>query len=152
MESMDGGTVIRAMEECDIPKIMPIELDSFGDPWSAHAFADELRLNPQCSFYVACDPSSEVQGYAGLWWNSELVKLLKIAVREDARQLGIGSLLMNQVIAEATDRNVRFIELEVAASNKKAQRFYEKHGFEQTGIIAEFYERGPEDALLYQKR
>ncbi len=49
-------------------------------------------------------------------------------VIEDSRQIGIGKQLMEKAFSFANDKGARFISLETATSNTKAQQLYEKMG------------------------
>ncbi|MCY7710100.1 GNAT family N-acetyltransferase [Bacillus safensis] len=49
-------------------------------------------------------------------------------VIEDSRQMGIGKQLMEKAFSFANDKGARFISLETATSNTKAQQLYEKMG------------------------
>ena len=49
------------------------------------------------------------------------------------RGRGIGGRLLEATLAEAADRGITRVELEVFASNRPAIRFYEKFGFEHEG-------------------
>jgi GNAT superfamily N-acetyltransferase len=57
-----------------------------------------------------------------------------IAVREDARDAGVGSALMAASEAWAAERGVRVILLDMSARNVAAQRFYERLGYEVSGL------------------
>ena len=56
-----------------------------------------------------------------------------LAVREECRGLGIGSMLMGQLIDTAKELGCAFLTLEVRVSNKKARSLYESLGFRALG-------------------
>lgn len=68
--------------------------------------------------------------------NSSYISL--IATQKAARSQGIGSGLLDYVLAISRNRNFSYCSLEVSKSNISAQRFYKKKGFE---IIEEREER-----------
>ena len=49
------------------------------------------------------------------------------------RKLGIGRLLVNEVLNWARGRNARALQLMVTSNNEQAIRFYQHLGFTQTG-------------------
>lgn len=59
-------------------------------------------------------------------------ELVKMGVSPDARNLGIGSLLMEACISEAKSKKAKLITLETAIPLKAAIHLYKKYGFVQT--------------------
>jgi RimJ/RimL family protein N-acetyltransferase len=57
-----------------------------------------------------------------------------IAVLEDERDAGVGTALMAAAEAWAGARGVRVILLDMSARNTAAQRFYERLGYEVSGL------------------
>ena len=57
-----------------------------------------------------------------------------IAVMDDARDAGVGTALMDAAEAWAADRGVRVILLDMSARNADAQRFYERLGYQVSGL------------------
>jgi len=57
-----------------------------------------------------------------------------IAVMDDARDAGVGTALMEAAEAWAADRGVRVILLDMSARNTAAQRFYERLGYQVSGL------------------
>ena len=57
-----------------------------------------------------------------------------IAVLADARDVGVGTALMAAAEAWAAKRGVRAILLDMSARNASAQRFYERLGYEISGL------------------
>lgn len=58
---------------------------------------------------------------------------LGMSVRRDYWRLGIGSALMERLIAFAREHDFEQIELEVVAANRRALNLYVKYGFEIYG-------------------
>lgn len=75
-------------------------------------------------------------------------EILNFAVRPDARRLGIGSALLEDVVEWSKRDRARRIMLEVRASNVAAQKFYERHGFQIVGRRGRYYSNPTEEALL----
>jgi GNAT superfamily N-acetyltransferase len=57
-----------------------------------------------------------------------------IAVMDDARDAGVGTALMEAAETWAADRGVRMILLDMSARNAAAQRFYERLGYQVSGL------------------
>ena len=71
-----------------------------------------------------------------------------IAVAPDRRRQGIADALLTAVEARARAMELRFITLEVRASNGPAAALYAKHGFVPVGRRTNYYEKPREDAIL----
>ncbi|MFG1713753.1 ribosomal protein S18-alanine N-acetyltransferase [Micromonospora sp. NPDC049203] len=134
-----------------IDQVLPIEADLFGaEQWSAAMFWNELANG---HFYlVATDDDGAVLGYAGLAVSPpDEAWVQNVAVRRDAHRRGIGRLLLEALLAEASRRGVRSTLLEVAADNAPAQRLYATYGFEPIGVRRGYYQPSNTDALVMQR-
>lgn len=67
---------------------------------------------------------------------------LGITVRKAAWGRGIGSAIMERLIAHAREQGVEIIELEVRSDNTPAIRLYEKFGFQKIGHYPGFFKIG----------
>jgi len=63
--------------------------------------------------------------------NSDVIRIDSIAVDEDIRGKGIGSLLIKKVFEFAKDKGFKEIILEVVDTNPKAKKLYERLGFKE---------------------
>ena len=114
--------------------------DHLGVDWpSANAFlagVERLIEEPHNAFLLATpDEDSPPTGVAqvrfryGVWWAAEDCLLEDLYVRTDARNGGVGRALVEGVIALATERGCRRIELDVNDANGPALHLYESFGF-----------------------
>ncbi|MDG4793951.1 ribosomal protein S18-alanine N-acetyltransferase [Micromonospora sp. WMMD1082] len=134
-----------------IDQVLPIEADLFGaEQWSAAMFWNELSHG---HFYrVVTDDDGTVLGYAGLAVAPpDEAWVQNIAVRRDAQRRGIGRLLLEALLAEATRLGVRAVLLEVAADNAAAQLLYATYDFEPIGVRRGYYQPSNTDALVMQR-
>ena len=69
---------------------------------------------------------------------------LGISVLREAWGRGVGSALMEEVIAHARAQGLEIIELEVRSDNPRAIRLYEKFGFVRIGHYPGFFKIGGE--------
>lgn len=142
---------IRAATAHDLTSVAEIEARAFTSPWSRRTF-HALIGRPGAGIWVAVVPKGGVIGYAVLWCILDESELANIAVREEWRVRGIGSLLLDRVLRDARERGARRLHLEVRASNDTAIGFYHRRGFRQVGRRADYYDDPREDALLFTKR
>ncbi len=76
--------------------------------------------------------------------------IITIDVDPGARRRGIGSRLMDWMVARGQALKVHALRLEVAVDNEDALSFYGKLGFEEVGRIPGYY-LGKTDALVLER-
>lgn len=129
-----------------VEEVAQIERRSFSSPWSLDMLAEELS-NPMAVYYTAVEDGT-VLGYAGLHHIIDEGYITNIAVRADRRGQGIGSLLLDALVAYAQEHDLRTLSLEVRASNAPAIALYEKRKFERAGLRKNYYTLPTENALI----
>ena len=70
---------------------------------------------------------------------------LAISVAKDYWNKGIGSQLLNNIIAFARENDFQIIDLQVRSDNKSAIHLYEKYGFKKIGEHPAFFKIGDEN-------
>lgn len=130
-----------------IPVIAQMEIEIFCDPWSEYMLSIYLPDDTH-DFYVAVEPDGKVLGYILGMAAVDEGYIDNVAVRTDARHLGIGTALVEQAIQRAKERNLVLLTLEVRASNTSAISLYEKYGFREVGRRKNYYKTPREDAIL----
>ncbi|MBD3921478.1 ribosomal protein S18-alanine N-acetyltransferase [Paenibacillus sp. PR3] len=149
---MNSGTqqsavTFRAMRITDVPDIIAIEREAFTTPWTAEAFLNELTHN-HFARYIVMEDQSGIIGYGGMWTIIDEAHVTNIAVRHDRRGMGLGEKMLKQQMANAVEYGMQRMTLEVRVSNDRAQRLYERLGFEPAGIRPGYYSDNNEDALI----
>jgi ribosomal-protein-alanine N-acetyltransferase len=139
---------IRPMVASDIPAVAALERACFSQPWSERVLEGEMK-NPNSIFFVA--EETELVGYIGMQHILDEGYLANVAVDSAYRRSGVGTALLQRLLAFAQQEKLAFITLEVRQSNQPAIRFYQKYGFEVVGRRRNFYESPTEDALLMTK-
>lgn len=110
-------------------------------------FVDELLQGAGRHWVVADSPWGLV-GYAGLMEADGEGHLLNLAVRADARCLGLGTALLAEILAEARRRGLARLTLEVRPSNQAALALYAAAGFVEAGRRPGYYSDSGEDAVI----
>jgi len=137
---------IRPLAEGDIPEIVLIERAVFPDPWSRQAFSEALRSDHMRSL-TAVDQADRVVGYAMGSVVTDEGEILNLAVIPDARGLGTGRALLDELLEALRVAGARAAFLEVRRSNDAAIALYRAVGFEPLGVRRSYYDRPKEDAL-----
>ena len=134
----------------DVAAISEIERAAFSDPWSARSFRDALE-HPAVYFGCARSDAGEVLGYVVAWFVADEGEIANLAVAPAGWGVGIGRALLDAALAEAKQRRIESVYLEVRDSNVRARRLYQSRGFEEVGRRTRYYRRPVEDAIVLRR-
>ncbi len=134
---------------CRLPEVARIERESFGDPWSQSSFLRILNDGVFC--FLVCVEEGAVIGYVIGMIVSPEAEIINLAVDAPHRRKGVGSLLLDALIANAKSKGCGAFYLEVRRSNTGARQLYESFGFTCVGVRKRYYAKPVEDALLMLK-
>ena len=140
---------VRDAELADLDAIMALETATFpGDAWSRDLMAAELA-SPH-TVYVVVESGDEVVAYAGLSAPAGAGQgdIQTIAVDPTHRRLGIGTVLMRELLGAARARGASEVFLEVRADNPGAAELYRRHGFARIGVRPHYYQPDDVDAIV----
>lgn len=144
---------IEPLQITHLEAIYGIETRSFAVPWSMNELRRDFTTNKHAFYLVALDGDKEdqVAGYAGLWHIVNEGHINNIAVDEPYRGHGVGSKLMEGLIALAQQKEMIGLTLEVRMGNRAAMGLYSKYGFKMEGIRKNYYAETKEDAVIMWK-
>lgn len=131
---------IRKAEQTDLDELMKIEEMCFGaekfSPETIRAF-----LERDDAFVVAADEGGSLIGSAMCLVSFERRegRIASIAVMEDMRRKGIGSLLLRECERVFASLDTEEYSLEVETVNEPAIALYRNHGYKEIGTIEDFY-------------
>jgi ribosomal-protein-alanine N-acetyltransferase len=136
----------------DIDPVLELERDLFPeDAWSRGMFWSELAhaRGPGASrrYYVAVD-GDRLVGYAGLAAQGDQGDVQTIAVARDQWGTGLGGRLLTGLLRAATAFECAEVLLECRVDNVRAQKLYERFGFESIGFRRGYYQPGSVDAVV----
>jgi len=141
---------LHPLTEAHIEEVHAIEQDAFSQPWSREDLMTETCRENAIS-YVALDVSNHVAGYASMWHLINEGHINNIAVADKYRQQGVGTLLIEALIATAVSREMIGLTLEVRVGNRAAMALYHKFGFVVEGYRKNYYQHPNEDAVIMWK-
>ena len=144
--------VFRLCEEKDLPAVMQLDREAFFDPWSRETWQEELRNI--IAIWIVEELEEQIVGYAGLWTVAGEAQIMRVAVRKELRDQGLGLALTRALLQKAWDTGVDAITLEVRENNLAALKVYERCGFVSGGVRPGYYEDTHEGAVimwLYRK-
>lgn len=167
------GAVLREMRWWDIAPVLDLERELFPeDAWSPGMFWSELAhaRGPHATrrYLVAeqeVPPRSgadegrrsgggrdgRLVGYGGLAAVDGTGDIQTIATARDQWGTGLGARLLTELLGAATDFECHEVLLEVRVDNLRAQRLYERFGFEPIGFRRGYYQPGNHDALVMRR-
>ncbi|MDE6869496.1 MAG: ribosomal protein S18-alanine N-acetyltransferase [Clostridia bacterium] len=130
-------------------QVFDIERASISEPWT---------LNQICGLIADASAvvrigviDGEVICYYSFYDICGEGNINNLAVKEDYRGKGIGSLLIEDMLNVAKGKNLMALTLEVNEKNCAAISLYNKFGFKTEGKRIKFY-GGKDDALIMWKR
>jgi len=155
-----GAPRLREMRWWDIDPVLELEKDLFPeDAWSRGMFWSELAHSrgPEATRrYVVAEVDGRLVGYGGLAssgvesdnGSAAGADVQTIAVARDQQGTGLGALLLTELLRAATAFECTEVMLECRIDNIRAQKLYERFGFEAIGFRRGYYQPGNVDALV----
>jgi [ribosomal protein S18]-alanine N-acetyltransferase len=147
-----GDQTLRVMTPADIDAVLLLEHDLFGEEaWSRQMLEGELAEQPRSRYYLVALDDGMISGYAGLMVAGAQADVLTIAVAADHWGQGMGSALLEALLAEAARRGSTEVFLEVRTDNTRAQHLYRRYGFVEIGLRKGYYQPSGADALVMRR-
>lgn len=146
------SVVLRPMTAADLPEVVELEQAVFGDEaWTTQMLADELGQQPASRYYIVAEQDAGIVGYGGLLGAGDQGDVVTLAVAVGYWGHGIGSTLLEALMAEAGRRGCTELFLEVRTDNIRAQQLYRRYGFTEIGIRRGYYQPSGADALVMRR-
>ena len=144
---------LREMSLDDMPPVMALERELFPeDAWTPEMFTTDLTGPGTRSRYLVAADDTDIIGYAGmLFTGGPEAEVLTLAVAPGRWGGGIGSALLEALLAEARERSCAEVFLEVRADNPRARRLYLRNGFVEVGVRRAYYQPSGTDAIVMRK-
>ncbi len=141
---------VRDLRLEDMQAVLNIEYKCFKDPYPPSLLNHLYSLYPD-GFLVA-ELDGKVVGYviAVVRWGAT-GHVLAIGVDSPHRRHGVGSALMVNALDRLRRKGARHVRLEVRASNRAAQDFYLRLGFNQREVVPNYYADGEAGVVMTYK-
>jgi ribosomal-protein-alanine N-acetyltransferase len=142
------------MTEHDLLEVVEIEERSGLSRWGWAAYYAELQGGNRELMLVAKPlgvrglDQHQIAGYIVARETAGELHVNNIAVRDQYRRRGYGSLLLGLVLDEARKKRATTAFLEVRSGNSAAQALYQKLGFKAIARRSNYYTDPPEDAVV----
>lgn len=127
---------LRAMTVSDLDRVVDLEAQAYGFPWSRGHFTDSLAAG-----YLAqvLESPDALVGYFVAMPGVDELHLLNITVAPAFQGRGHGRALLAEVAEAGRRLKAAQLWLEVRESNERARRLYERWGFETIGLRKGYY-------------
>jgi ribosomal-protein-alanine N-acetyltransferase len=139
---------LEPMAEALLGEVVAIERRVYEHPWTRGNFVDSLRAGYHARVLLA---GGVVLGYYVAMKGVDEVHLLNLTVTPEHQHQGWGRLMLDALALWARGESAQWLWLEVRASNARAQRIYERHGYRRVGDRKHYYPAGlgrREDAVV----
>lgn len=143
-----GRYGIGPLRPVELDQLIEIERLSFRTPWSRQVFLEELDRDWANVDVIRPRAGGPVLGFANYWLVRDEVHLLNLATHPNRRRTGLGTLLVDHVVAFARKHGCRLVTLEVRRTNVAAICLYRKFGFQAVGVRPRYYIDDGEDAVV----
>jgi ribosomal-protein-alanine N-acetyltransferase len=132
----DIGT-LRPMAKADLDRVLAVEVQAYGFPWSRGNFVDSLAAGYTAELLEQHD-GSLLGYYLGMPGVGEM-HLLNLTVAPAFQGRGLAHRLMDRLEARARELGLTSLWLEVRASNARARALYSRRGFTEVGMRRGYY-------------
>lgn len=140
--------IVRNVGPDDIYTVIDLEYQNFDYPYPPDVI--NFLYESYRDTFLVVEKDKDVIGFAiGIIQKKE-GHILVIAIRDDCKKKGIGTLLMEKLIDVYKKKGITRLKLEVRASNVAALSMYKNLGFKITNRLKHYYENG-EDGLLLKR-
>ncbi|MBQ3408037.1 MAG: ribosomal protein S18-alanine N-acetyltransferase [Clostridia bacterium] len=136
---------ISNMSNQDILDLRDTLISDFDNFWTFNILKQEF--SNKNTTYVVAKEQNKIVGFAGFLTIIDEANIMNIVTKKDKRKLGIGTLLLENLIKQAKEKNLTSITLEVNEKNIPAINLYKKFQFKQVGIRKKYYS-GNDSAIL----
>lgn len=132
----------------DLPEVMAIERENFGEPWSEEMFLSILARGNVIAMVLE-DEDEAVVAYFVYEFHKRRINLLNLAVRKDRHRTGLGRKAIEKLISKLSpDRRCRIVAT-VSDWNTPAHFFFRSLGFKAVRTLRNHFDNG-EDAYEFR--
>lgn len=137
---------VSLMDHSDLKEVYEIEKQTNPSPWSKENFFSSYEVGHKS---LVCKIDNIIVGFIIFSVINKEIHLLNLAVHTEHQKKGIGSLLMETMLKQASVMGVSKVYLEVRSKNEKAILFYKKYNFIKDAVRVNYYTgKNSDDAVL----
>ena len=141
----------KILEE-DLSRLLDIDRESFGSPWTTDMFASAISGARGTLGCAARSVRGHLVGYGICQVVVDEVHIHRVVVARDYQRHGVGFELLTSMLTHATRKGAQMASLEVRESNLAARHLYENAGFACVARRSTYYMSPTDAALIYVLR
>lgn len=143
--------LLRPLLLTDVPAVAELERELFGrSAWTESMLREELGAPGRTYLAAELTAGAPLDGYAGSWWDGDVVQVMTLGVRGAAQGRGVGRAMLGAIVAQARDLGASAVLLEVRVDNARAIALYDRAGFVVLARRRRYYQ--PEDVDAWTMR
>lgn len=123
--------VVKELTACQITKADRIRIEVFVEEQNV-PLAEEFDAQDQTARHFGVFKDAQMAGTARLVVDDKIATIGRIAILKEYRKQGLGTLLIQKIIAEAKKQDIKEI---VIGAQLQALDFYNKLGFQAEGPV-----------------
>lgn len=148
MEEKENQISISQMTIDDLENIKDILTSEFDDFWTENILKEELKSD-NSNYIVAKNGLNKIVGFGGYKLLVDNADIMNIVTKKTARNTGIGTLILKNIIELIKSQNINHIILEVNVNNLPAINLYKKFGFKTIAERKKYY-NGTDNAIIME--
>ena len=125
-----------AIQAQHLPEVLRIEQSAYSHPWTQGNFLDSIASGYHMPLWIDDD---QIAAYLVAMRGVDEVHLLNLTVAPDFQRQGWARMMLQHLRDWSVERGLRHLWLEVRASNLRAIKVYEAHGFNTEGLRRDYY-------------
>lgn len=143
--------VIRPGTVSDVPVMMALADSAVtAAHWGAADYEKIFRRGPVRRHCLILEEQGAVRAFIVARQVDREWEIENIATASVARRRGLGTRLLDEIMAIAYSCAANEVTLEVRKSNQAARALYKKWGFVESGRRADYYTAPVEDAIVFR--
>ena len=139
--------VIKLRDE-DLESCMELDKIVFNGIWNIHQWQKEL--NDTRRLCIGGFEGKKLVSLASGWFAVEEINITLLAVNPFYRRLGIGKLMLTELLRQSKSSGAKIATLEVKEKNHAAKNLYKSLNFQVIGHRSSLYRDGS-NAIIYQR-
>jgi ribosomal-protein-alanine N-acetyltransferase len=128
--------VFEPLTPARLDALLRVEQSAYAHPWTRGNFIDALATGYQCQLLMA---DGHLLGYFIAMRGVDEAHLLNLTVAPGFQRQGWARLMLDALALWARGQGAQWLWLEVRASNARALRIYEAHGYRRVGERKRYY-------------
>ena len=116
--------------------VLAVEQQAYSHPWTRGNFTDAMASGYQIQLLMG---DEQILGYFVAMLGVDEAHLLNLTVAPAFQRQGWAHVLLDALALWARGQGAQWLWLEVRASNERARRIYEVHGYRRVGERKRYY-------------